>query len=82
MASDEGRRLTLLGLADFNNRNTSIMAEDQEQGVLVDAMREIANIDSVGNDLREDGVVGGGSRLALLCLCEGEDKSLVVAKSL
>jgi hypothetical protein len=79
---DGRRRLTLLGLADFDIRNAAIMAEDQEQGILVNVMREIADVDGVGNDFRKDGVVGSGSGLALLRLCESEDKSLVIAKSL
>jgi hypothetical protein len=82
VATGERRRLTLLDLADFDIRDAAIVAEDQEQGVLVDVVREIADVDGVGNDLSKDGVVGSGSRLALLRLCEGEDKSRMIAKSL
>lgn len=76
------RKLTAEGLADLNIGNTTIVAEDQAQSVLVDVVRKITNVDGVRDDLREDGVVGRDSRLALLQLCKREGKSLVVAKSL
>lgn len=76
------RQLTAEGLADLNIGNTTIVAEDQAQSVLVDVVRKITNVDGVRDDLREDGVVGRDSRLALLQLCKREGKSLVVAKSL
>jgi hypothetical protein len=82
MTVDGRGRLTLLGLADFDIRDAAIMAEDQEQGVLVNVVGEITDVDGVGNDLRKDSVVGSGSGLALLRLCEGEEKSLMIAKSL
>jgi hypothetical protein len=82
MSTDERDRLTVAVLADFDIGDLSIMAEGLEQGVLGDVVGKIANIDCVGDNLREDGVVGGASRLTLLRLCEGKDKSLVVAKSL
>lgn len=58
------------------------MAKDQAQSVFVDVKRKITNVDGVRDDLREDGVVGGDSRLALLQLSEREGESFVVAKSL
>jgi Asp-tRNA(Asn)/Glu-tRNA(Gln) amidotransferase C subunit len=82
MSTDERDRLTVAVLADFDIGDLSIMAEGLEQGVLGDVVGKIANVDCVGNNLREDSVVGGASRLTLLRLCEGEDEGLVVAKSL
>jgi hypothetical protein len=82
MSTDERDRLTVAVLADFDIGDLSIMAESQEQGVLGDVVGKIADVDCVGNNLREDGVVGGASRLTLLRLCESEDESLVFAKSL
>lgn len=63
-------------------RDASVVAEDQEQGSLVDAVGKIADVDGVANNLRKNGAVRGESRLTLLDLCEGEGESLVVAESL
>jgi len=63
-------------------RDASVMAEDQEQGSLVDAVGKIADVDGVANNLRKNGAVRGESRLTLLDLREGEGESLVVAESL
>jgi len=63
-------------------RDASVVAEDQEQGSLVDAVGKIADVDGVANYLRKNGAVRGESRLALLDLCEGEGESLVIAESL
>jgi hypothetical protein len=82
MSTHERDRLTVAVLADFDIRDLSIMAEGQEQGILGDAVGKIADVDCVGDNLREDGVVGSASRLTLLRLCEGEDEGIVVAKSL
>jgi len=58
------------------------VAEDQEQGSLVDAVGKITDVDGVANNLRKNGAVRGKSRLTLLDLCEGEGESLVIAESL
>jgi hypothetical protein len=71
-----------VGLVQLDIQDVSIMAEDQEQGVLVDAVGKIADVDGVGNNVRKDGVVRGESRLALLYLGEGEGEGLVIAKGL
>lgn len=74
--------LTSGGLVDLDVRNLSVMAEDQEQGCPVDVVGKIAHVDGVTNNLRNDGVVRGDGRLALVDLCESEGEGLVVAESL